>query len=58
MQDETPVDDEPRVECKFCGRLFAESRIAKHEQICGKSGRQTKPFDAAAKRIETANKED
>eukprot|EP00727_Mastigamoeba_balamuthi_P001956 m51a1_g11758 hypothetical protein (596) ;mRNA; f:209770-212117 len=37
--------------CKFCDRMFAEDRLAKHEKICA-SQKERKVFDASKKRLD------
>jgi hypothetical protein len=47
--DEVPDD---RMPCHFCGRKFAQLRIAMHEAICAQPKKTRKVHDGAAKRIE------
>ena len=40
------------VPCHNCGRSFAADRLAKHESICNKSGKQRKVFDSTKMRTQ------
>lgn len=50
-----PVKSRPRdpnlEQCKFCGRSFAKDRIQKHEEICAKTLKKRKVFDATKMRV-------
>lgn len=39
------------VDCRICGRHFAADRVAKHEEVCQKSSKKRKPFDALQQRV-------
>ncbi|KAL0269492.1 UNVERIFIED_CONTAM: hypothetical protein PYX00_007201 [Menopon gallinae] len=46
----SPQSDLP--DCQYCGRHFAEDRIAKHQEICKKSSKtKRKPFDSVKQRV-------
>lgn len=38
-------------QCTRCGRNFAADRLAKHEAVCGKSGKTRPVFQSSAKRV-------
>ncbi|XP_015597996.1 microtubule-associated protein futsch isoform X2 [Cephus cinctus] len=48
----TAVNNDNLIECKICGRRFAQDRIGLHEQICAKTGqKKRKQFDAMLFRV-------
>lgn len=40
------------VPCNNCGRSFAADRLAKHQSVCNKSGKQRKVFDSTKMRTQ------